>query len=469
MSALRSLVSSTTAKAIRPTSLLSPSSQRLTAHPAGRHIRAPLITARHESQSAFSKFVETLKEQIKKNKELQESVKKLQDESGKAGDSDALKKAKDAFEKAKESAAGASVATEKLKQTAEQFKKATDKLGETVSETLKGAAENEFIKGSKEKISETGKAFSETGKVFAESVDSSTKPIRDNEYFKNVKESAETLIQDTESRYGGYISKAERRRARGLAVDYSPKEAQKAAAAAVPETKEDVNAGESMVLHKDSAWKETWSKFKDTNPVMQSVFNMKKNYEDSDNVFVAWARVVTDKISDVWVSMLDETENAKTIRALQMIDPRFKMDNFMKEAREFIIPEIMDAVLNADSETLNEWCSEATYNVLTAGFQAQIAQGLVSDCKILELRNVELVSAKVLENDVPVLIISFNTQEVTVFRNRLTREVVFGKEDAIEECTYACVITLTPETMQNPLTRGVRIMDMAKHGSRAYI
>jgi flagellar hook-basal body complex protein FliE len=101
MSALRSLVSSTTAKAIRPSSLLAPSSQRLTAHPTGRHIRAPLITARHESQSAFSKFVETLKEQIKKNKELQESVKKLQDESGKAGDSDALKKAKDAFEKAK--------------------------------------------------------------------------------------------------------------------------------------------------------------------------------------------------------------------------------------------------------------------------------------------------------------------------------------------------------------------------------
>ncbi|KAG0372809.1 protein translocase subunit [Mortierella sp. AD032] len=459
MSALRSLVSSTTAKAIRPSSLLAPS-QRLTSHPStSRHIRAPLITARYESQSAFGKFVETLKEQIKKNKELQESVKKLQDESGKAGDSDALRKAKEAFERAKESAAGAGVATEKLKQTAEQLRKATGKIGETVSETFKGAAENEFIKGSKEK----------TGKQFKESVDSSTKPIRDNEYFKNVKESVETVIQDTESRYGGYISKAERRRARGLDVNYSPKEAQKAAAAAVPETKEDVNAGESMVLHKDSAWKETWSKFKDTNPVMQSVFSIKKNYEDSDNVFVAWARVVTDKISDVWVSMLDETENAKTIRALQMIDPRFKMDTFMKEAREFIIPEVMDAVLNADSETLNEWCSEATYNVLTAGFQAQIAQGLVSDCKILELRNVDLVSAKVLENDIPVLIISFNTQEVTVFRNRLTREVVFGKEDAIEECTYACVITLTPETMQNPLTRGVRIMDMAKHNSRAYI
>ncbi|ORZ20947.1 hypothetical protein BCR41DRAFT_303587 [Lobosporangium transversale] len=456
MSALRSLVSSTGAKAIRPTSTFLGSTQRLTAHPTSRHISAPLISARYESQSAFSKFVETLKEQIKKNRELQESVKKLQDESGKVGESDALKKAKEAFEKAK---VKKNVATEKIKQTAEHFKKASEKIGETVSETLKGAAENEFVKGSKEK----------TGKVFAETMDSTTKPIRDNEYFKNVKESVETVIQDTESRYGGYISKAARRKARGLDVNFSPKDAQKAAQAAVPETKEDVNAGESMVLHKDSAWKETWSKFKDTNPVMQSVFSMKKNYEDSDNVFVAWARVVTDKIADAWVSMMDETENAKTIRALQMIDPNFKMDAFMKECREFIIPEVMDAVLNTDSEMLHEWCSEATYNVLTAGFQAQIAQGLVSDCKILELRNVELVSAKVLENDVPVLIISFNTQEVTVFRNRVTREVVFGKEDAIEEATYACVMTITPENLKNPLTRGVRIMDMAKHNSRAYI
>ena len=101
MSALRSLVSSRTVGAIRPSSLLASPTQRLSAHPTGRHISAPLISARYESQSAFGKFVETLKEQIKKNKELQDSVKKLQDESGKVGESDALKKAKDAFGKAK--------------------------------------------------------------------------------------------------------------------------------------------------------------------------------------------------------------------------------------------------------------------------------------------------------------------------------------------------------------------------------
>src|SRR5262245_48788867 len=120
-----------------------------------------------------------------------------------------------------------------------------------------------------------------------------------------------------------------------------------------------ISAGESMVLHKDAAWKESWNKFKDTSPVMQKVFDMKKNYEESDNVFVAWARVVTDKISDVWTSMLDETENAQAVRAMQMIDRRFKMDRFMKECREFIIPEVMEAYLNGDSDTLKEWCSEA--------------------------------------------------------------------------------------------------------------
>jgi import inner membrane translocase subunit TIM44 len=52
----------------------------------------------------------------------------------------------------KESAASASIASEKIKQTAEAVKNVTNKLGESVSETIKGAAETEFIKGSKEKV-----------------------------------------------------------------------------------------------------------------------------------------------------------------------------------------------------------------------------------------------------------------------------------------------------------------------------
>lgn len=51
--------------------------------------------------SPLKVFVDTIKEQIKKSKEIQEGVKSLQDESGKLAESDALKKAKEIYEKAK--------------------------------------------------------------------------------------------------------------------------------------------------------------------------------------------------------------------------------------------------------------------------------------------------------------------------------------------------------------------------------
>jgi import inner membrane translocase subunit TIM44 len=88
--------------------------------------------------------------------------------------------------------------------------------------------------------------------------------------------------------------------------------------------------------------------------------------------------------------------------------------------------------------------------VLTAVAQAQTQQGLISDCKIQDLRDVDvslsnanvrfskrqlltqcflqLVTAKILDNDIPVLVLSFRTQEVVLFRNAISKEIVFGKE-----------------------------------------
>lgn len=57
--------------------------------------------------------------------------------------------------------------------------------------------------------------------------------------------------------------------------------------------------------------------------------------------------------------MFEESDQAQAIKALQAIDPRFNMEKFLREAREYIIPELMDAYLKGDSEILREWCSEA--------------------------------------------------------------------------------------------------------------
>lgn len=77
-----------------------------------------------------------------------------------------------------------------------------------------------------------------------------------------------------------------------------------------------------------------------------------------------------------------------------------------------------------------------------------------------------MVAAKLLENDIPVLVLSFQTQEIIIFRNRQTKEIVYGKEDHIEQVTYACVLTKTEEDLGNPITGGWRVIDMAKRDSR---
>ncbi|CEI93544.1 hypothetical protein RMCBS344292_07776 [Rhizopus microsporus] len=183
-----------------------------------------------------------------------------------------------------------------------------------------------------------------------------------------------------------------------------------------------------MVLHKDSKWKESWSKFKEESPIMQGIFRARKNYEESDNLFISYTRAFTDRVSDAFGSIFEESDQAQAIRAFQMIDPTFNMDKFMVDARTYIVPELMEAYLKGDVDTLKLWCSEATYNVLTAVIQAQVQQGLISDCKIQDLRDIELVAAKILENDVPVLVLSFRTQEIIVFRNARTGEIAYGKE-----------------------------------------
>jgi predicted lipid-binding transport protein (Tim44 family) len=58
-------------------------------------------------------------------------------------------------------------------------------------------------------------------------------------------------------------------------------------------------------------------------------------------------------------SIFEESDQAQAIRAFQTIDPTFNMDKFMVDARKYIVPELMEAYLKGDVETLKVWCSEA--------------------------------------------------------------------------------------------------------------
>ncbi|CAJ0638760.1 11348_t:CDS:10 [Entrophospora sp. SA101] len=167
---------------------------------------------------------------------------------------------------------------------------------------------------------------------------------------------------------------------------------------------------------------------------------------------IHYTRAFTDSVSDTFGSFFQENETAQAIAQFKIIDPRFNTENFLKEARNFLIPEITEAKLKGDIETLALW-------LLSHQLEAEIKEGLINDSKILDIRDVDIVTGKVLDFDIPVLYLTYNVQEVIVFRDRITGEIKYGREDKIEQSTYIIVLTKDEEKLFDPITTGWKIID----------
>lgn len=153
---------------------------------------------------------------------------------------------------------------------------------------------------------------------------------------------------------------------------------------------DDRRAGANVVLHKDSKWQEAWKSFKTSNPVVQGIFNMQRRYEESDNVFTNTTRILTDRLRDMFGSMFEETEHAQALAEIRMIDPSFSVESFMKEAREFMIPEVLEAYVDWKPKTLKEWCSDSVLSVLEASREPLVQEGHSVEGRLLDLRNVDV-------------------------------------------------------------------------------
>jgi import inner membrane translocase subunit TIM44 len=94
---------------------------------------------------------------------------------------------------------------------------------------------------------------------------------------------------------------------------------------------------------------------KETNPVLRRLTALREAYHESENPVVSSMRSVTSTIG----SWFDENETAQVTRLMRALDPTFNKENFERELREYIVPEVVDAYLSADQEALREWCGEA--------------------------------------------------------------------------------------------------------------
>ncbi|KAJ9126675.1 hypothetical protein QFC24_001705 [Naganishia onofrii] len=430
--------------AVQTASRFSPSSTSslLRAGTAGLHTTQHLRNGQGSPapQSPWKVFVQTFKEEFQKSREMQDSVKQLQGDVDKLADSETMKKAKEAYEKARLKSSLEN--NPRLKAAAEEMKKAGLSIADGVAEAMKAVEESELMRN-----------IAKASAAVSSGVSTATAPVRNTEAYKALAESVTEVLEES-SRYGGYEEKEERRRRRELRRQKAGLQERKRMAV-------NPEAGEALVLS-DKQEKESWSEKLKQNP---RVADWIDRYQESESPVVSTVRSITSTVG----SWFDENETAKVIRMIRALDPDFKMETFQKELREYIIPEVVDAYLGADRETLQMWCGEATYNVLWATMNQYVKQGLVSDSKVLDIRQVEVSQGKVLENDVPVFLVTFATQEVLCFRSAKTGDVVVGSPNAVEQCRYAAVLTLVESELDNPETGGWKIVEMARRGSRGYM
>ncbi|KAH8662810.1 putative mitochondrial import inner membrane translocase subunit tim44 [Tricladium varicosporioides] len=396
---------------------------------------APPPPPPHGDKSPWQVFTETLQTEFKASKEWNESTKALAAGAQQFTENESVRRARQAYEST----------TGKVTSTAGNV------LKTTAGAVGKGAAwtwETPVVKGVRTTVNAT-----------ASVIEKGTRPIRETEAYKDVK----NVIDDgSSSRYGGWVEKEERRKKRELR---ELKEAEKTGGKRMEVPIEDPNAGTNVTLHKDAAWKESWRDFRDSNKVMQSLFSLKSSYNESENPFVATARSISDRVAGFFA----ENETAMVIKKFREMDPSFQMEPFLQEMREYILPEVLDAYVKGDTETLKLWLSAAQFSVYDALSKQYTTAGLKSDGRILDIRNVEILSARILDpGDVPVFIVTCRTQEVHVYRNAKTNDLAAGMEDKVQLVTYAIGVTRVPEDVNNPETRGWRLIELQKSG-RDYI
>lgn len=398
----------------------------------GEGKEAPPPPPPHGDKTPWQVFMDTMQSEFKQSKEWNDSTKALAEGAHQFTESESVQRARKAYDAT--TGAVSSTASTVLKSTAT-----------TIGKGAAWTWETPVMKGVRAGANATG-----------EVLDKATKPIRETEAYKNVKD----VIDDgSSSRYGGWADKEERRQRR---EKWRAAQGENGA----PEVfEENPDAGTNVTLHKDAAWKEAWRGFKDSNKVVQGFFSMKDVYNESENPLISTARSITDRVAGFFA----ENETAMVIKKLRQMDPAFQLEPFLRELREYILPEVLDAYVKGDVETLKLWLSEAQYSVYEALTKQYLTAGLKSDGRILDIRHVDILKARMLEpGEIPVFIITCRTQEVHVYRQVKTEELAAGMEDKVQLVTYAIGITRVPEDVSNPETRGWRLIEMQKSG-RDYI
>jgi len=368
-----------------------------------------------QKKGLFGKFFDNIKEGMERDKQLQENIKEFQNASKKMEETDAIRDVKEKMSFLGRWKRKTAPVTEQVQQTIKE-------TSETLSSTYEKVTESEVFKKSQEITGEISKSAQEAASRISAQGEQISKTELGQQASKVLSAVKEDMIGDMAKESRPY-QKPEKLKKRTI-----PGSERKAK---VVEADDDAT---NVVLHKDSKWQEQWKDFRDNNAVVTGIFSLKTKFDESDNIVIRSTRVVTEKISDIFSDVFSPTEMATTIQEITKIDPTFNKYSFMKELEFEIIPTVLEAYLQADMEILRDWCHDAAYNVLSAHLENNKKLGLKMNSQILDIREVDLAVAKLMEHG-PVFVITFQAQQTILVTDK-SGKVVEGGPDRIENINY---------------------------------
>jgi len=375
-----------------------------------------------------------MKEEFRKNKEMKENLKKFREEAKKLEESEALKEARGKFSKVLEKSDSG-----------------------VIKEKLDELKDSEFVK-------KTSKSAEEIGSKTTETVAETMKNLSESTAFKKVSEGvkvAKDVVQDELNESDIY--------ARGK-VYQRPKALQKRSDrlmhSMTQEKTFDANEDATeMVMHKDSKFAQSWAQFKENNQYVNKMFEYKMKYDESDHMAVRMSRAVTEKVTTVFGSLFSKTEMSEVMTEICKMDPSFDPIPFAKQCREDIIPNILEAIVQGNLEVLEDWCHEAAFNQLAVPIRAALEQKLVFDARVLDITDVEIVAAKLMEQG-PVLVITFSAQQIMVLRNK-AGDIVEGDPEKILRVTYVWALCRDQEILDP--TACWRLIDLSASSATQWL
>ncbi|KOX72479.1 Mitochondrial import inner membrane translocase subunit TIM44, partial [Melipona quadrifasciata] len=392
--------------------------------------------------SFISQFIENIKQEIQKNKEMKESLKKFREEAEKLEQSEALRSARQKFQAVESEATKGS----------EALKEKLESLKEKVQEVLEEAGKTELGK----KAGQLGEEITKSAKGAAETISEKSQALGKTSAFQTISQTAEAVREelDHQGMHGKvYVPPKVLRKRKDVVESTDSK---------VVQPNENATGVE---LHKDSKFYQSWQNFKDKNPYVNKVLEWKIKYEESDNPVIRASRLLTDKVTDIVGGLFQKTDLSETLTEICKLDPSFDRVQFLKYCETDIIPNILEAMVRGNLEILKDWCHEAPYKLLAQPLLQVEKLGYQLDNKILDINNVDLILGKVMEQG-PVLIISFQSQQIMCVRDA-KRNVIEGDPEKVMRVSYIWVLCRDP-TELNPKAAW-RLLDISATSTEQFV